>query len=198
MSTTLLPRPARRPIVASWRVPDASAIRLRPLTRDDFPLLVQWLAAPHVAMWWQEPVTSEWVEDEYGQHVDGDLSTEAFVIDLDGAPIGLIQRYRHADYPVWETAVGIEGAAGVDYLIGRKVLTGRGFGAEAIRQASRDAFLAYPEVQVVCAVTSQDNIASWRALEKAGFGRERAVEQIASDHPSDHGPSFVYVLARPR
>jgi aminoglycoside 6'-N-acetyltransferase len=42
----------------------------------------------------------------------------------------------------------------------------------------------------------QENVASWRALEKAGFERIFA-GPLESDDPSDSGPAFVYALRRP-
>ena len=40
---------------------------IRPLSRDDFPLLQRWLAMPHVQAWWgSEPVAPADVERKYG------------------------------------------------------------------------------------------------------------------------------------
>jgi hypothetical protein len=44
-------------------------------------------------------------------------------------------------------------------------------------------------------VPQQANIASWRALERAGYVRVRA-GMIDSDDPSDAGPAFVYACYR--
>ena len=33
----------------------ASPYTFRPVTEADFPLLADWLAAPHVAQWWGDP-----------------------------------------------------------------------------------------------------------------------------------------------
>ncbi len=171
-------------------------IGFRPLQRNDFPMLVSWLRAPHVARWWREPATLEFVENEYGPTADGEESTEVFVLEMAGAPVGLIQRYRHADEPDWDRAVGVEGACGIDYLIGAEDMTGRGLGSRMIHAFACQSLAAWSDVACVCAVTQQENVASWRALEKAGFTRVKEFEQIASEHPSDSGPSFVYVLER--
>ena len=42
----------------------------------------------------------------------------------------------------------------------------------------------------------QENRASWRALERAGFHRVWE-GTLNSDHPSDEGPCFLYLTSRP-
>ena len=94
-------------------------ITIRPLTRDDFPLLHRWLNADHVQTWWHgQPATPTTIERKYGPRVDGVEPTRVFVIQTAGRPVGIIQCYRHADHPAWNRAVGIRAAAGIDYLIG--------------------------------------------------------------------------------
>jgi aminoglycoside 6'-N-acetyltransferase len=110
----------------------------------------------------------------------------------------LIQRYRHRDHPDWERAVGVDAAAGIDYLIGVEGLTGRGLGSAAIRRFTADTFEVFSDVEAICAVPQQANVASWRALEKAGFRREQTVAKIESDDPADDGPAFIYVKRRTR
>jgi Acetyltransferase (GNAT) domain len=78
----------------------ASDITFRPVTRDDFALLHRWLVTPEVRAWWRSQTrTLEDVEREYGPQVDGADPTRSFVIQADDTPVGMIQCYRHADYP---------------------------------------------------------------------------------------------------
>jgi len=118
-----------------------------------------------------------------------------FVIEVDGQPAGLIQRYRHRDEPEWDRAVGIPDAAGIDDYLGEPALVGQGIGTAAIAAFAAGTFARYPEVEWIIAAPQQDNTASWRALEKAGFARLWA-GQLESGHPSDDGPAFVYGLWR--
>ena len=169
---------------------------VRPLSRDDLPLLHRWLTMPHVRAWWGgEPVTSADVERKYGPRADGAGPTLVFVIELAGQPVGIIQCYRHADYADWDRAVGVPAAAGIDYLIGEPAHCGRGVGSAAIAGFAPRVFALYPDVAVIVAVPQAANHASRRALEKAGFSliHER---QLDSDDPSDAGPSAVYALPR--
>ena len=125
------------------------SIAFRPLDRSDFPMLSTWLAAPHVATWWREDHDLIRIEAKYGPCVAGDEPTEVFVIESDGKPIGLIQRYRIDDYPDWERAVAVgsvpENAVGIDYLIGIETLLGRGLGPLIIDQFVREAWSRYPD-----------------------------------------------------
>ena len=170
-------------------------IAFRPLTRDDFPLLATWLAEPHVAAWWREPADPASIEQRYGPGVDGTDPTRLYVITEDGRPVGLIQCYRHADEPAWDRAVGIPAAAGIDYLIGESDRLGRGLGSRAIAAFSTAVFDRYPEVDVIVAAPQADNVASCRALAKAGYTLT-GVRDLESDDPGDDGPSAVYLLAR--
>ncbi len=176
------------------------SIRFRALTRDDLPLLGDWLGRPHVQRWWQEDPSPAGVEARYGPSIDGDDPGEHFVVVRDGRPVGMIQRYRLADEPRWQEALRVAGtppdAAGVDYLIGDEALIGHGLGPEVIARFVADTWLRYPEVPAVVVDVAQGNRRSWRALEKVGFERVYA-GMVESDDPTDDEPAYVYLLARP-
>jgi len=57
-------------------------------------------------------------------------------------------------------------------------------------------FERYPEADTALVAVGQRNVASWRALEKAGYRRCWAGELI-SDDPSDEGPMYLYRRNRP-
>ena len=170
-------------------------ITFRPLEMDDLGLLARWQSAPHVARWWQEPADIESLTTKYSPRVLAEERTEVFLILVDGSPAGLIQRYRHRDHPDWDRAVGIPDAVGIDYYLGEGALVGRGIGSAAIAAFARAALADYPDIQCVVAAPQQENVASWRALEKAGFSRVWA-GMLDSDDPSDAGPAYVYRLDR--
>ena len=62
-------------------------------------------------------------------------------------------------------------SAGIDYLIGEPGLCGHGYGTAAIALFTALTFRRYPQARAVVAAPQQDNVASWRALERAGFSR---------------------------
>jgi len=175
-------------------------LTLRQLGRADLPLLSRWLAAPHVHRWWREPADAESVDAAYAPAIDGADPTELLIAELDGCPIGMVQRYRLADNPEYLRALEPAGApgaaAGLDYLIGDPDLTGRGLGTWMIATATAGAWSAYPEITAIVVAVQVDNRRSWRALEKAGYRRLWS-GAIDSGDPSDEGPSHVYILDRP-
>jgi aminoglycoside 6'-N-acetyltransferase len=174
-------------------------VELRPMRRDDLPLLLRWLVAPHVSQWWRgEPSDLPGVEAKYGPCIDGDDPTELFVIEESEQPIGMIQRYLIAGEPDWARAFGgivdVSSAAGIDYLIGVPDAVGRGLGTAAISAFADLVFEWRPVASIVVSV-QQANPASWRVLERAGFSRVWA-GALDSPDPSDQGPEFVYVRLR--
>lgn len=173
---------------------------LRSLERDDLPLLAEWLSRPHVEKWWREACDMTAVEAAYGPMIDGDDPTQGFIAVNDGRPIGFLQRYLLADSPDWQqtvaVGVGVIPGLGIDYVIGEESLTGQGLGPQMISALVVDSWAAYPEIPAVVVDVLQDNRASWRALERAGF--HRAWEgTLESDHPSDQGPGYLYLKTRP-
>lgn len=176
-------------------------LELRPMRRAQLALLSRWLAVPHVARWWREAADLESVTSRYGPAIDGSDPTELLIAELDGVPLGMLQRYLLADNPGYLAALEPAGAtasgASIDYLIGEPALTGRGLGPMMIARASETTWPAYPHVSEIVVPVQQDNRPSWRALEKAGYRRAWS-GLVDSGDPADEGPSHVYVLDRPR
>ena len=98
--------------------------------------------------WWRSQArTPQDVEREYGPQADRADPTRSYIIQAGDTPVGMIQSYRHADYPEWDQAVGVPSAAGIDYLIGQARHRGHGIGL-------------YPDVDVIVSVSQKDNRAS--------------------------------------
>lgn len=152
-------------------------VTLRPLAADDLDTVVRWLAEPHVTRWWEASTEPHAVRARYADRIAGREPTDVFVISLDDHPAGLIQRYLIDDHPDWAAVLRATGAlpfpaAGLDYLIGDPSLTGHGIASTAIRRCTELTFTRYPDIDAVTAAPFTENIASWRALERAGFTRE--------------------------
>jgi aminoglycoside 6'-N-acetyltransferase len=178
----------------------AASISFRPLGEHDLPLLAAWLSAPHVARWWREPADAASLQRSYAPILAGDDPTQVCVAELDGAPLGLAQRYRFADNPDWCAALAAAAppadAAGIDYLIGVEALTGRGLGSALVASFVTETWSAYPEVSALVVDVAVGNRRSWRTLERVGFTRVWT-GPIDSGHPSDAGLNHVYLLPRP-
>ncbi|MFI7238613.1 GNAT family N-acetyltransferase [Streptomyces cyaneofuscatus] len=176
-------------------------ITWRRLAEDDFPLLISWLERPHVARWWNHETSIEAVRRDFGPAVRGEEPSEELVAHLDGAPMGLLQRCRLADYPEYlvEVATLVEvpsGAMTIDYLIGEPQLVGRGLGPQMIRSAVQAIWDEHPDTPCVLVPVSAANQASWRALEKAGM-RRVAEGELEPDNPVDGRAHYLYRVDRP-
>jgi RimJ/RimL family protein N-acetyltransferase len=160
----------------------------RPLTRADLPLLHDWLNRPHVAEWWEGPVSFEYVERSVGADI-GSLVICPMLACLAGVPVGYVQSYRvmGAD-PEWWTTETDPGARGIDQFLANEQQLGRGLGSQMVRQFVAGLF-ADPAVSKVQTDPSPDNGRAIRAYEKAGF--TRIAEMTTPD-----GPALLMVVGR--
>jgi aminoglycoside 6'-N-acetyltransferase len=173
----------------------------RHVSPADFPLLAQWLAAPHVARWWHHETSAEAVERDFGPSARGEEPNEDLLAFLDGAPLGLLQRSFLHDYPEYLTELTLittvpPRAMTIDYLIGDAAHVGRGIGTRLIRSALEQLWADHKDAECVIVAVHADNIGSWRALEKAGLGRV-AHGELEPDNPIDDRRHYVYRMDRP-
>ncbi|MBV9194227.1 MAG: GNAT family N-acetyltransferase [Solirubrobacterales bacterium] len=175
-------------------------IGFRPLERRDFSLVARWLAEPLVVRWWNHDSSPAAVERDFGPCVDRRDATEVFIAAA-ADPFGLIQRYpieAEQDYfralqSVWPVPAG---ALGIDYLIGVPAMRGRGLGRQMITTFADLTWTAHPQARDIVVPVSTGNLASWRALEGAGF-RRVAAGDLPPDNPRDPPEHYVYRLRRP-
>ena len=171
-------------------------MKFRRLVDDDLPLLHRWLNDPGVVRWWEgDDVSMDAVVRDYGSTSTD--PTEHWIASSDGENIGWIQCYAIADYPdedevqQWRRLGVDETCAGIDYLIADPVRRGQGRGTAMIRAFVRDiVFGRHPGWTQVGASPVVANIASWRALEKAGF-------RAAGEFDDPHGRCRLMLADRP-
>ncbi|MEZ5424877.1 MAG: GNAT family N-acetyltransferase [Pyrinomonadaceae bacterium] len=97
--------------------------QFRLLTPDDYPLLLEWLARPHVREWWDEGEdTLEKVAENYGPEEDLERFLLIEETEKGQRPIGFFQYYILPDRSV-----------GIDQFIGEADRIDRGVGARAVR-----------------------------------------------------------------
>ena len=173
----------------------------RRLTRDDFDLLAQWLAEPHVVAWWNHEYSRDALERDFGRVIDGEEPAEDFVVERDGVPVGLIQYSRFSDHPAYveEMAdvypVG-DGAVSIDYLLGDPAVVGRGVGSAMIRDFVDRIWITDPSATHVVVPVNSANEGSWRALLNAGF-RVVARGELEPDSPRHDPMHEVLRIDRP-
>lgn len=159
-------------------------ITFRALARSDLPMLQRWLNTPHVYEWWgrhagpgslggpgKDAATEAEVEAKYEPALDHRDSTYRFIIEHEGAPIGLIQWYHLRYSPEYARAISEDPAqcSGIDLLIGEPDAIGRGLGSRAIDQFVTSIVFRQNNVDRVVTGPAKTNGRSIRAFEKAGF-----------------------------
>jgi RimJ/RimL family protein N-acetyltransferase len=167
-------------------------LHFHPLSRAEFPLIVGWLALPHVAEWWGTPLDLAGVEEKYGPCIDRTDPTMLFICLEGKTPIGLAQIYRLTDNPDYAEAVGISDAGGIDLFIGQVERCGVGLGPRIISVAAQLIWKTFPEVHGAMAGPSVRNVRSQRAFEKAGF---HAVRQVTV--PDEEEDELIFFCPRP-
>ena len=182
-------------------VSSTAALTWRPLTAADLDMLAEWLREPQVARWWNHETTSAAIERDFGPSVRGEEAGEDLVVSVDGHPIGLVQRSVISDYPeeLAEFAAIVDVpdcAVELDYLIGDAAQRGGGLGTRMIVAAVENTWTDYPSAPAVLVAVVAANIASWRALEKAGM-RRIAEGPMSPDNPVDDPLHYVYRVDRP-
>lgn len=173
-------------------------INFRPLARSDLSTLQRWLNTPHVYEWWgrhsgpgslggagADAATAAEMEAKYGATINHGGTTHRFIIEHDGAAIGLIQWYHLRDYADYAREIGEDpaSAAGLDVLIGEASAVGRGLGSKAIDAFVTSVIFKHADVDRVITDPAATNARSIRAFEKAGFTHVRFATSDGKSFP---------------
>lgn len=159
---------------------------LRALTAEDLPLLHEWLNRPHVAEWWDGPVSLEQVLADFMPELDSP-EVSLFLPCLDGRPVAFAQVYRVLG-SFWPDETD-PGARGIDQFLAEPGLLNRGLGAALVRQLVGQIFAGDSAVTRVQADPAPDNARAIRCYEKAGLRRQRVVE-------TPDGPALLLSVTR--
>ena len=156
----------------------ALSYAFHPMTAADLLLVRGWLTQPHVAEWWHDAETFEFVS--------GDLdhpNKAQFIVTLYDRPLGYLQCYRLS---AWDSGFGPQpaGTRGIDQFIGEADMVGRGHGS-AFTGAFVEGLLKNGVPRIVIDPSSK-NARAIRAYEKAGFERDGMVE-------TPDGPALLMV-----
>lgn len=149
-----------------------TAYGFRPMTEADLPLVLDWIARPHVRQWWPEDPE---IEAEFRHGLTAPYM-RYFLLTADGEPFGFLQVYDiwmepelepDAEWAGFYRDLAPEGSVGIDQFIGPEQMVGRGHGSAAIAGLV-DHLLTEGAPRVV---TDPDvsNARAIRAYQKAGF-----------------------------
>ncbi len=146
----------------------------------------RWLNTPHVAEWYYVRGVArpglDWVRERYLPRIRGEDPTRAFVVLLEGRPIGYIQAYFIADHPEYAAAVQLApGTAGIDMFIGEEDAVHRGLGSRIIGRFLEDVVFGEMGAELALLGPDPANRIAIRAYEKAGFRHLKTVEIPGGD-----------------
>jgi aminoglycoside 6'-N-acetyltransferase len=183
--------PAESGLVGAWD--------FRRLTRDDFPLLSEWLSQPEVERWWMHEWSEEALERDFGPSIDGSEPNEDWIALHHGYPVGLVQRSLVADYEENLRDFRLlgnvpKGTATLDYLLGEA--RGQGTGSAMLAAIVERTWRDLPESPAILVSVVAANTASWRALEEVGFRRVGA-GACAPENPIDDPLHYLMRMDRP-
>ncbi len=170
-------------------------MRFRRLLEADLPMMHAWLQEPGIVRWWEgDDLSWPAVQRDYGP-VQADSTEHWLALDDEDHPFGWVQVYDSGDSDEeahhWYACGVQRTAAGIDYLLARPGDRGRGRGSQMLAAFCEQVVFA-PERRWTQAVASPyaANVASWRALEKAGF------RHVGTWHDEDGAPCKVMVRDR--
>ena len=136
----------------------------RPFGVGDLALMRSWLHAPHVRPWFGEPQV--WL-DEIQETLSEGWITHCIALLPDG-PAGFAQHYDCASAPAGPWSGEPPATLGIDYLLARAELLGRGLGVRLIED-----FIAHTAAVLgprrIIADPLAENLGSIRALAANGF-----------------------------
>lgn len=146
----------------------------RPMTLADMPLIRRWLDAQHVAEWWHDPETLEFIGGDL-DHPD----LAQFIVSHNDRPLAYLQCYQLGE---WHVSFGPHpaGTRGLDQFIGEADMLGCGHGSAFIR-AFIDHLFARGVPRIVID-PSPSNTRAIRAYEKAGFVPQHEI--VTPDGPA--------------
>ncbi len=151
-------------------------ITLTPLTEAHFPLLLQWLNAPHVHRWWNPEITwtLEKITEKYTSYTQGykvvageKKPIHAYIIDVYDKPIGYFQVYNAYDFERIPALSNLPESLGAfDIFIGNHNYLHQGIGSATLLLGLEQVADTYTHI---LADTHIENNAARRTYEKAGF-----------------------------
>lgn len=162
-------------------------IVLRPMTEDDWPILLKWNSDPEVLYFSEgDDVSSRTLEEIQMIYRSVSQTGFYFIAEMDNHPIGeaclqqmnlerILERYPGQD------------CRRIDLMIGEKALWGQGLGSEIIALLTVYAFQEEHADLVFGCDIGDYNPRSLRAFQTAGF---QIVDKV--EEPGGHKAKYVY------
>ena len=135
-------------------------IRFRPLSSDDFPLLLEWLQRPHVKDWWDDG--DDTLEKVVAHYSAAPETTKRFILVRDGEDAGYFQYHTLAPDHI-----------GTDQFLAHGDQLNQGVGTECL--ITFIAMIAETQAPAIISVDPDvNNRRAIRCYEKCGFVHQPA------------------------
>ena len=145
-------------------------ITIQGLTPEHFGLVARLLSKPEINRW----LTAEWRNPAVNATLIAiavrDRQNRLFLVRCGGEPCGLV---------ALANINAADNTATVWYVLGEQTLSGRGIISEAVTQLTRLCF-GHMGLASIYAWIMEDNAASQRVLQKAGFREAGRIRRAAS------------------
>ncbi len=162
-------------------------LELRLLCDDDIPLIENWLNKQHVKRWYEIPAMGITIDDWMSEikEYQGEFRWITYlIVQCQGKPIGLCLYYKCTDSDEDFGNLSLDGAYGIDYLIGEETYLGKGLGRKMV-QMLVDQISSFQDAKIVTADIDIENMASGGTLRSCGFtlleqGSGRYIKKIGN------------------
>jgi aminoglycoside 6'-N-acetyltransferase len=163
------------------------SVVLRPMTEDDWGVLLKWNSDPEVLYFCEgDDITSWELEPMKKLYRGASQKAFCFIIEFGGRPIGECWLQRMNLDRILEKYPG-EDIRRIDLMIGEKLLWGRGLGTDVIRTLTRFGFEEQNADMIFGCSIGDYNPRSVKAFQKVGYEIDAKIEQ-------SHGKKAQYEI----
>jgi AacA4 family aminoglycoside N(6')-acetyltransferase len=154
-------------------------LRLRPMHRDDLPMLHAWLNRPHLVEWWGGEAARPTLDDVLADYDPAQLARAGvtpYIAMLGDTAVGYAQSYvAMGSGDGWWQDETDPGVRGIDQSLADPALLDRGLGTRLVRALVAQLF-ADPAVTTIQTDPAPHNARAIRCYEKAGFVAQGVIE----------------------
>ncbi|MDY0395673.1 GNAT family N-acetyltransferase [Virgibacillus halophilus] len=159
---------------------NAGYVSIRNMEHTDYEIMGKWLSTKEVLEFYGDmnsPFTLEEVKRKYAPRVNGDIPVHPYIVELNSAPVGFMQRYKIDEDEKKEFGYASKLCVyGIDQFIGIPDLFNKGLGTIMVSK-----FIAYirlhTDVDIIILDPDVSNMRAIKCYEKCGFKKVRKINK---------------------
>lgn len=154
-------------------------INFRPLSKNDLPMLCEWLNQTHMRAFYQlVPISLEQVIHKFTPRVEGAEPTFSHIVLMDGQAFGKIQSYKNINYSDYAAEVGLTEGISIDLFIGDPAYLKKGLGRQMITAYLKSVALSlFPDERHCYICHDKTNLVALNCSKSVGFNHVRDVTE---------------------